>query len=164
MGCCRFGRHSTPSNPSKVLHLFKHLAKSFKLFVFLNCLNSYYLHNGQHYGYHQCPYQYLEAMDNVVDSRDYYYSADIVPRHPLENGDDVKRLLADYSFNDIEGRTGIGSGTEDIRIPNYRLFHFVLRLVRTMRRHFLPLYATHPDDISNIYAQYNEHELRRRNA
>nr|CAH0104484.1 unnamed protein product [Daphnia galeata] len=83
---------------------------------------------------------------------------------PWRIGDDVKRLLADYSFNDIEGRTGIGSGTEDIRIPNYRLFHFVLRLVRTMRRHFLPVYATHPDDISNIYAQYNEHELRRRNA
>lgn len=44
--------------------------------------------------------------------------------------------------------------------PNYRMFHFVLKLVRSMRKHFLPVYATNPEDISNIYVQY-ENEKRR---
>lgn len=131
----------------------------YKSFNFLLCyLYRFYLHNSQYddYHYHQCPFHYLGASD-YVDSRDYYL--DVVSRHPLETN--FKRL-ADYGYDDIEDRHQKHSdNSAEVAIPNYRLFHFVLRLVRTMRRHFLPVYATHPDDISNIYAQYNDHELRR---
>ncbi|EFX82188.1 hypothetical protein DAPPUDRAFT_302549 [Daphnia pulex] len=124
----------------------------------------FYLHNSQYddYYHYQCPFQhYLGATDNV-DSRDYY--PDVVPRHPLESSSGEFKRLTDYDlYNDIEGRQHQkhGDSSNEVAIPNYRLFHFVLRLVRGLRRHFLPVYATHPDDISNIYAQYNEHELRR---
>ncbi|XP_045032925.1 uncharacterized protein LOC123474643 [Daphnia magna] len=116
---------------------------------------NYYLHSGL-YPYHQwIPLHYV-ASPGILNSREY----DPVVAHHAVDGGDVSR--SNYPFNNVEGRhrDDNDSNYGEATIPNYRMFHFVLKLVRSMRKHFLPVYATNPEDISNIYVQY-ENEKRR---
>ncbi|XP_057376900.1 uncharacterized protein LOC130698108 [Daphnia carinata] len=111
---------------------------------------NYYLHSGV-YPYHQWVPLHYVASPGSFNARAY---------DPVVPYDAISR--SNYPFNDTEGRhrDDGDSNYGEATIPNYRMFHFVLKLVRSMRKHFLPLYATNPEDVSNIYVQY-EHEKRR---
>ncbi|KAI9563462.1 hypothetical protein GHT06_010925 [Daphnia sinensis] len=114
---------------------------------------NYYVHSGA-YPYHQwIPLHYVVSPGDFI-SREY---DPIVPYHTADGGD-VSR--SDYPIQHIKGRHRDDSNYGEATIPNYRMFHFVLKLVRSMRKHFLPLYATNPEDISNIYVQYDNEKRR----
>lgn len=110
----------------------------------------YYVHSGD---YHEwIPLHYV-AFPGTLNSMQYPV---VIPHHAVNGG--VSR--SDYDAVEGRHRDDQDSSFGEATIPNIRMFHFVLKLVRSMRKHFLPVYATNPEDISNIYVQY-ENDKRR---
>lgn len=61
--------------------------------------------------------------------------------------------LPEWRNGDSEMRQGSEFG--ETTIPNYNFFQVVLKFVKKMRKHFIPLYLTGPD-LSSIYGDQKE--------
>lgn len=113
--------------------------------MFLGSFNSYV--PSDRYYYPWSPYYYLGAVGADNTRIDY-----LSPHHYEVGGQ-----IAESSYT--EGRNG-GAGDDSRQdlgeetIPNYRFFQWVLKTVKKMRKHFIPLYVTTPDDISSIYNNF----------
>lgn len=100
-------------------------------------------------------------------SNPYYYPW--IPYHHSETAN-LKSLADVYSIGDTElqlpykslpeWRTGVSEMRDDAEfgettLPNYKFFQTVLKFVKKMRRHFIPVYLLGPD-ISSIYADQKD--------
>ena len=105
----------------------------------------------QHYYPPWFPHTYVEAIEPEGARRDHHVNA----------SDKVTGEIPLYGFtesragNDGASRAGDDGGGGETSLPNYYFFQFVMKFIKKMRRHFLPVYLTGPD-ISSIYTQYQE--------
>ena len=92
------------------------------------------------------PYHYPEAVGGAdgagIDYFNPYY--DVIVQAP------------DSGYT--EGRTGGDANVTrqeygEETLPNYKFFQWVLKTMKKMRKHFIPLYLTGPD-ISSIYTDF----------